>query len=333
MAEEPTARAKWLHTLSAPVGLEDATPLSSSVRVEFGARSHRGMLQPHHEDHYLVLQLSRHQRTLMTSLSSADVASRFDEYGYAMAVADGLGGTGAGAVASRTALSALVHLVMHFGRWNVRIDSQLAAQLLKRAEWYYDQIDRIVVRKGGRQPALAGMATAMTTTFSAGDHLFVAHVGHSRAYLYREGQLTQLTRDQTIRQQLADTRRPAAVEPGIQDLEHLLTDAIGGATAPSVAVDHYRLRDDDWLLLCTDGLTAVVEDDRIAELLALRRKPDDTCQMLVDLTLERGGHDNVTVVLAHYEIPPSSSVTEERDPYEAVDGKRSGLSSVGGSST
>ena len=139
------------------------------------------------DDHYLVLRLGRQQETLATSLSAADVPPRFEEFGYAMLVADGLGEGGAGSVASRVALSTIAQLALHYGQWNVRIDAQTASEIFERA--------RIVLRarrRGGaceksHQPAMSGMATALTAAYSAGDDLFVAHVGHSRAYLFRQG--------------------------------------------------------------------------------------------------------------------------------------------------
>ena len=80
---------------------------------------------------------------------TADLPPRFDEYGYALLLADGLGGSGSGAVASRVAVSALAHLALHYGHWNVRIDDRTAVDVFERAEWFYRQVDDAVVR---RQP-------------------------------------------------------------------------------------------------------------------------------------------------------------------------------------
>ena len=148
------------------------------------------------------------------------------------------------------------------------------------------------------------MTTALTIAYSAGDDLFVAHVGHSRAYLFREGELTRLTRDHTIAQHLADTNRPAAVERRAQDLRHILTDAVGAAGAhPLVEIERFRLKNGDCVLLCTNGLTDMVNENRIADVLAHRREPRAQCAMLIDLANSAGGGDNITVVLAEYQIP------------------------------
>ena len=153
-------------------------------------------------------------------------------------------------------------------------------------------------------PRLSGMATTLTLAYSAGDDLFVANVGHSRAYLFRDGTLIQLTRDHTLKQALADCNGPAPVDQGLQDLGHILTDTIGGdSKEPAVAVEHFRLAHGDWVLLCTNGLTDAVPDERIADQLALRRSAAEQCHHLLDLARLTDADDNATVVVAAYEMP------------------------------
>jgi protein phosphatase len=268
------------------------------------ARSHQGTLRQRNEDHYLVVRVGRDQETLATSLSGSDVPPHFEESGYAMLVADGLGEGGAGSVASRVALSTFAHLALHYGKWNVRVDPITAEQIMERAEWYYSQVDAAVHMRGSSNPALKGMTTALTAAYSAGDDLFVAHVGHSRAYLFRDGHLAQLTRDHTIERHLADTNRPASVERRAQDLKHILTDAVGAPGGhPLVEIERFQLMDGDVVLLCTNGLTDMVDDPRIAEVLALRREPGQQCETLIDMANRAGGGDNVTVLIAEYHIP------------------------------
>jgi PPM family protein phosphatase len=290
--------------LSPMLGSDDQLPSSSSVRVTIGARSHSGVVRQTNEDHYLVVRLARQQETLVTSLSGHDVPPNYSESGYAMLVADGLGEGGSGSVASRVALSTIAHLALHHGKWNLRIDPIVADQVMKRTEWLYSQADAAVHARASSSEVLKGMTTALTAAYSAGDDLFVAHVGHSRAYLFREGGLTVLTRDHTIERHLADTNRPASVERRAQDLRHILTDALGAAGAqPQVEVERFQLLDGDCVLLCTNGLTDMVDNAGIAEVLALRRDPDEQCATLVDLANRAGGGDNITVVLAEYRIP------------------------------
>jgi serine/threonine protein phosphatase PrpC len=289
--------------LTSGLTYEEFLPLSSAVAVELAARSHPGG-RPVNEDHYLVLRMGRHQETIATSLPDGDVPARFDEAGYGMVVADGMGAAGVGETASRLAISTLAHLVLHFGRWNLRIDPRTAQEVLERAERFYHRIDEKVTEVSLRNPALAGMGATLTAAYSAGDALFVAHVGHSRAYLLRNGILTQLTRDQTFGQRVIDTGRPAPIELAAHDLRHILTDAIGGhAGCTKIQIGQFRLQHDDCVLLCTNGLTDVVDDQSGAAILRQSRKLDERCQALVDLALARGAADNVTATLAEYSVP------------------------------
>jgi len=292
-------------SLSPLLTAEEFRPLSASVTVEVAAASHAGKVRPLNEDHYMVLRLNRSQETILTSLSAAEVPGKFNEYGYGIFIADGLGGEGPGAVASRLALSTLAHLLIHFGKWNLRLNAVAAKEVMERAGWFYQQINEAVVQRGKDDPQLAGMMTTMTAAFTVGDDIFLAHVGHTRAYLFRDGELTQLTSDQTVERRMTDAPpRPAAVERATEDLKHILTEALGGKLGgPAVDVTHFRLWDNDIVLFCTDGLTGVVDDERIGAVLNLRRRPQEQCQTLVDLALEAGGPDNVTVLLAEYRVP------------------------------
>jgi len=290
--------------LSPILGTEEFRPLSASVRVEVAGRTHRGKVRPINTDHYLVIRLGRHQETVLSSLAQADLPQEFHEQGYVMLVADGLGEAGSGAVASRLALSTFAHMAVHFGHWNVRVDARTAADIIDQYEAAYGRLNEAVMQRARATPELANMATTLTAAYSAGDELFLIHVGNSRAYLFRDGHLTQMSSDQTLAQRLSENAGPAPVERATEDLRHILTETIGGrAGGPRIQVEHFRLWDGDRVLICTDGLTDQVDDERIAEILTPYRSLEEQCEALVDLSLESGGHDNVTAVMAQYSIP------------------------------
>jgi PPM family protein phosphatase len=307
MSSEDHLATERRRALSPILTTDAANPLASRVGVDWSACSHAGRIRSINQDHYLILRQARSQKTLATSLPRADLPGAYDEYGYGAVVADGLGEDGPGAVASRVAISTLAHLMLHFGRWNLRVDdSSVAAEINERAEFFYRRVDEAVIQRSRTEPELTGMTTTLTAAFTAGDDLFLAHVGHSRAYLFRDGSLTQLTRDHTLERRLVETARPSPVpvHPAAQDLRHILTDTIGGGQSLGpVDIDHLRLLDGDALLLCTDGLTDLVGEGLIAEIVALRRSSQEQCKALVDLALNAGGTDNVTVLLGQYEIP------------------------------
>jgi len=291
---------------SPPVAYEFPPP-SATVQVAFGADSRRGRSRMVNEDHYLVIRLGRHQSTLLTSLPEALIGKPFDEYGYAMVVADGLGGTGAGQTASRLALTTLLHLVRHFGKWNLRIDHQIAQEIMGRAEMFYRQVDRTLVNDAVTA-SMPTLQTTLTAVFGAGRDLFFAHVGHSRAYLFRERQLMRLTRDHTIRGAQESTVPLAPlvdVNLVAQDLRHVLTNAIGmrGFTGPTIDLERFQLADKDTVLVCTNGLTDTVDEPAICTVLASQGSPDDKCRALVELALASGADDDVTALVAEYSVP------------------------------
>lgn len=280
-------------------------PPSSLVEVEFGAATDPGRRRTTSDDHYWILRLGRNQETIKSSLPEGCVPDRFDEHAYGMVVADGMGPDGP-EIASRHAIATLAQLLVHFGRWNVRVNDRTAWEIVQRAERFYRKVGEEVSEASLQHPSLAGMSTTLTATYSAGDELFVVHVGHSRAYLYRGGLLTRLTRDHTLAQRLAESARTTPIELAAHDLRHVLTDAIGGHAGPAdIEIQNYLLLDGDVLLLCTNGLTDLVDDDKIAAVLRTDESQglDAKCQTLVNLALERGGPDNVTALLARYKIP------------------------------
>jgi PPM family protein phosphatase len=295
---------KELYRVSPLIEGKDFDFLSATVKVEFGGLSHTGKVRPLNEDHYLITRLGRDQETLLSNLPAGDVPQHFEEWGYAMVVADGMGGAARGEEASRLAISTLAHLGLQFGKWNLRINEQIAREVTERAQRFYQRVGEAVLEEGRADPSLKGMGTTLTGAFSAGSDLFVASVGDSRVYLFRRGRLLQLTRDQTYSQLLADMGQIPQHEVSTHHLRHILTDAIGvGTGKTNVNVRHLPLLNEDALLLCTDGLTEMVDEEEIAGVLIRDQPAQDACLTLVDLALEHGGVDNVTVLLAKYEIP------------------------------
>src|SRR5215204_1819516 len=134
-------------------------PLSSTVRVQIAGRSHAGGL-PENDDHFLIVELGRHQRTIATNLPDGYVPVRFDEAGYGMIVADGLGK--AGATASRLAITTLADLVLRFCKWQLRIDPEIADDVISRGGHFYQQVDQAVTETASERAELSGMGATLT---------------------------------------------------------------------------------------------------------------------------------------------------------------------------
>jgi serine/threonine protein phosphatase PrpC len=278
----------------------DSPPPLVDVEVGFGARSRRGPLRTVNDDHYLILRLAREHETLMTSLPDGAVVKHFDEHGYGMVIADGMGR--AGEAASRLAISTLVELAINFGKWNVRVNELIADEMMDRAERFYRSIDATLRQAGSNGPS--GLETTVTAAYSAGSELFFAHVGHSRVYLFRDDELLQLTRDHTLDRERPGRAAIVDVNASSQDRRHIVTRTLGGSSpgAPNIDVERCGLAHGDVILLCTNGLTDFVDDAAIANALRTHSTPDDQCGALVDLASGAGCTDDVTVLVGHYRI-------------------------------
>jgi protein phosphatase len=279
-------------------------PFSSLVRVDVSALSHQGLLRENNEDQFLVTKMSRALETMLTSLPPGDVPERAEEVNYVMIVADGMGGHAAGELASRLAISALMGLALELPDWILKLDGGASEELERRARDLVQQVGLIIFQKGRADSALRGMGSTLTGARSLGRDLLIVHVGDSRAYLFRAGGLNRLTKDHTYAQMLVDCGKLAPSDIAASGVRHVLTNALGGASEHvDVDVDLLRLEDGDRLLLCSDGLSDLVEDDTIAQTLAGAASSADACSQLVQLALDRGGRDNVTVIVAAYTFP------------------------------
>jgi len=289
-----------------PSGAAEAALASptAGVRVECAAASDVGKVRANNEDHYLISRLGRSMTVLSTSLPPDALSESFEEAGYVLVVADGMGGMAAGEVASSLAITSGIKQSLRSPKWSFRFDDAEARELVQRVTRYFEGMHAAVMARANSDAALAGMGTTLTVAYSAGLDLFTFHVGDSRAYLFRGGRLQQLTRDHTVAQMLADSGSVTPDEAAHLDVRHVLTNALGaGRPAISPQVRRVRLADGDMVLLCSDGLTEMVADERIAALLTRHAAPADACNALVGEALANGGHDNVTVLIARYTAP------------------------------
>jgi PPM family protein phosphatase len=278
-------------------------PASAGVEIELGAATDVGKVRPNNEDHFVVVRYGRAMELLRSNLPADQVPAELAEMGYGMAVADGMGGAAAGEVASRLALVAGLNLALHHPKWSLVMTPEEVRESIDRWRERFRQIDAVLADRARADVALAGMGTTLTIACSLGPHLLVYHVGDSRAYLFRDGRLQCLTRDHTYAQDLADAGQIEQAAVAGHKLRHVLTRVVGkGGGKAEADVQYVRLADKDQILLCTDGLNEMVEDKHIAAILSRAGSADAACQALVDLSLDAGGKDNVTAVLARYSI-------------------------------
>jgi serine/threonine protein phosphatase PrpC len=293
-------------------GFAQAPIPASSVQVDIGALTDIGRVRETNEDAYLVCRLGRFVERLSSNVPETLVPG-VEQSGYVMTVADGMGGHAGGQVASSTALAATVRLIVDAPKWSLKLDDPATRedeirQVWERAGEFLSAIHEAVRDRAAAEPSLAGMGTTLTTAFSVGADLFVFHVGDSRAYLFRDGRLQKITRDHTVAQHYIEMgiMRPDEAESG--RLHHVLTQAVGVSQEGIQADMHgIGLQHGDRLLLCTDGLSNLVSESEMGRALDRRGSSEETARALVDLALQRGAPDNVTVIVASYTVAPPAA--------------------------
>jgi serine/threonine protein phosphatase PrpC len=280
---------------------------SSLVRVDVSALTHIGHCRENNEDQFFVAKVTRALETMATSLPPGDVPERADELNYVMVVADGMGGHAAGEVASRLTISTLVDLALQIPDWILRAEPGHVPEIERRTREAVQRIGATLVERGRQDASLSGMGSTLTGARSYGRELLIVHVGDSRAYLLRARHLQRLTKDHTYAQMMVDAGQLSPDEVAVSGVRHILTNVLGGTLERvDVDVDLLRLDDGDRLLLCSDGLTDGVNDDTIAATLGAAVSSRDACDRLVQLALDAGGRDNITVIVASFEFPASA---------------------------
>ena len=278
-------------------------PPTAAVRIDVAGLSDKGKVRDENQDHFLVVRAGRYAETIATSLPPGEIPERSEDRGLLMMVADGMGGQAAGELASRTVLVTLTHLILNHPEWALKVDEKSAAGIQERAVARYQALDAALAERMQADPSLKGMGTTLTVAYSLGLDLFIAHAGDSRAYLLHQGSIRQLTRDDTYVQRMVDAGMLSREAAAGHQLRNALTNVLGGGKrSVEVEVEWLRVAAGDQLLLCSDGLTGTMKDEEIAGILGRSASARESCRRLVDLALERGAPDNVTAIVAHYEI-------------------------------
>ena len=261
-----------------------------------------GYVRDRNEDHFLIAELTKTLHAQQTSLRQPEVMEAH-QHGHLFVVADGMGGHAGGEVASRLATETIEEFMLDALKWfmDLRADDE-NDEVIAKLQAALKEADAEIIRAAEKRPKLQGMGTTLTLAFFLRGELFVAHAGDSRASLFRHGHLARLTRDHTLAAELVRRGELAPEKVATHKLRHVVTNIVGGPTPGVVAeVAHATVEPGDRLLLCTDGLSDMVPDAEIAELMRAHPDPEDSCHALMAEALDRGGNDNVTVVVAAFE--------------------------------
>jgi protein phosphatase len=273
----------------------DAEAKSGVVHVEVVGRTEVGQVREHNEDSYLILGLDSGTRE-MAALRRHDLG----EHGTLLVVCDGMGGAAAGEVASNMAIESLAETMRKEGvppPPEGKVDdgpTSLGRKLRSSARDANTQI----FKEARQNLARSGMGTTMTAVLLSGTDAYIAQVGDSRAYVFRAGAFTQVTRDQSLVNQLLESGHITPDQAKFFEHSNVILQALGVQEDVEVQLSRVALRRGDKFLVCSDGLVGVVTDEEIAAVLGAVEDLEDAARMLCELANGAGGPDNITVIVA-----------------------------------
>jgi len=292
-------------TLDAPIGQPVAQAGRPSLAVKAFGLTDRGRVRPSNEDQFLVAELTKTMRIWQTSLP--EPRTQFgNEHGHLFLVADGMGGARAGEQASALAVVAIEQFTLNTFKWFFHSGGPEAQAVLTQFQTALRQADARILEEAAEHSELSGMGTTVTMAYHIDAQLCVVHVGDSRAYMYEDGDLHQVTEDHTV---IADMVRRGDLQPeevARHRLRHLITNVVGGNEGLRYVEAHaLQVQAGDRLLLCSDGLTEMVTNETIAATLREEPDPEAACRRLVAQANDAGGHDNITVLIVRFDPAPS----------------------------
>ncbi len=266
------------------------------VVVRVFALTDVGQKREHNEDTFLVADLEAgapidFERTTPRALEA-------NPHGLLFMVADGMGGAASGEIASSMAGAAILDVLRN----------QWTAQSLPSADTFVAALRDATTEANTRihgfaraNPEHRGMGTTATVAGLFGDTIYVAQVGDSRAYLLRDGQAIQLTKDQSLMQRLVEAGELTPEQAEASERRNIILQALGPEARITIDLTHQQLRRGDTLILCSDGLSGLVRADEIARIASQASDPGALCQQLIARANELGGPDNITVIAAQFD--------------------------------
>lgn len=264
------------------------------IRIEVFGKTDPGRTRDHNEDRFLVADLTRREASLQPNVRAHDVGER----GSLFVVADGMGGAAAGELASEMATDTIYdQMVKGWGAEQELTPQRFAFRLKEAVEAANKQINSYA----SAHPEVRGMGTTTTAVGLLGDRVFLTQVGDSRAYLIRGGEAVQLTKDQSLMQRLVEAGELTEEEAEKSERRNIILQALGPDARVKVDLTHQEVRRGDMLVLCSDGLSGQVKREEIAEVVTRQRDLTAACDRLIALANERGGPDNITVVIVRFE--------------------------------
>jgi PPM family protein phosphatase len=268
--------------------------IKGSVRVSVFGKTDLGRTREHNEDTFLVADLSTGNASLQPEVRNHEIGPR----GSLFIVADGMGGAAAGELASAMAAD---HIHRHMATAWATETTGTAERFAYRMREAVELANSAIYAYAREHPEVRGMGTTVTAAGIFGRDLYLAQIGDSRAYLVRNADAIQLTKDQSLMQRLVDAGELTEDEAEQSERRNIILQALGPDPRVKVDLTYQSVRRGDVLILCSDGLSGLVRREEFGSLARQHTDPPALCAALIDLANARGGPDNITVVTARFD--------------------------------
>lgn len=271
-----------------------------TINLALYAQTDVGMVRSGNEDNFLILDLTTGKSWTANEEEPHELLTYAQGfYGSLLAVSDGMGGALAGEVASRMAVETVRDRMLQLQAHEVYGKMPFAERLRLSIE----EANLLINGESQTNPAHKGLGATFTAVATQGTHLYFGQVGDSRAYLIRQGKIYRITKDQSLVQQLIDAGQITEEEAETHSYRNVILQALGAHGNVNVEVNALPLCQLDTLVLCSDGLSGKMNQNEIAQLVNEARDFKTACQQLINLANDRGGEDNITVVIAQFSGP------------------------------
>jgi protein phosphatase len=284
-----------------------------TINLALYAQTDVGMVRSGNEDNFLILDLSTGQSWTASEEEPTDLLTYSQGYyGSLLAVSDGMGGALAGEVASRMAVETVRDRMLQLQAHDVYGKMPFHERLRLSIE----EANILINGESQTNPAHKGLGATFTAVAIHNSQVYFGQVGDSRAYLIRQGKIFRITKDQSLVQQLIDAGQITEEEAETHSYRNVILQALGAHNNVNVEVNSLTLCNLDTLVLCSDGLSGKMSQDEIARIVHEAEDFKSACQRLIDLANDRGGEDNITVVVAQFSgngltMPANNSIEPE----------------------
>ncbi len=274
--------------------------------IKIFARTDTGRVRKGNEDSFLVVDTTSEDIDYLPAVLEAPL----HPHGITLMVSDGMGGAAAGEIASSLAVKT-VSKVMRFPQPPSEED------FIEQIDASLQTANKVISEHAQQHPEMRGMGATATIAGILNNYAYFGQIGDSRAYLIRDEKISQKTKDQSFVNQLVEAGKITEEEAETHPRRNVILQALGNQVQMNVAFTPVPLQQNDYLLLCSDGLSSLVKKEEMLEVILHSKGLDKACNNLINLANDRGGHDNITVIIAHINDDSLSDPIEDDDATES----------------